>query len=161
MVSVNERIESAFDTLSAPVRWPLEQLGFQPTSFQVYLFLVGLLLLYLAWTASGGRWLLAPSRRGRAVGTVVEIDTRGDSPTPVIRFTDATGRDWQFNSDIPTNAQTARVGATVALSYDVGNPRLALEDGRVLYKSIVTLALLVFAAVVFGASLGLIPLGSG
>ena len=155
---LQDAIRRTADAAILPVRVPLELVGFRPANIQIFTFFVGVLLLFLTWSFSRSIRLLRSKRRGQAAGTVIAIDRRGDYPTPVIRFTDRQGRRWEFDSELPTNANSGRVGASVGVTYDTDNPSRAHETGRIIYRSIIVAGLLAFTTGVFAFSFGLVPM---
>ena len=160
-MDVGAQLQIIGSALLGPPRWVLERLGVVPTNMQAYALLVVLFMLCIAVPGSYGDWML--SRRSRRVtGSVVSIDSSGDSPTPRIGYRDHTGENHAFDSNLPSNGATGAVGNAVEVIYDPLYPRRAREAGRHLAKSLSTIgwygmALLVLAYAIWG---GALPVGN-
>jgi Protein of unknown function (DUF3592) len=90
---------------------------------------------------------LVLNRRGRrTAGTVIGIDPGDESPDrPIIRFRDASGREFTFTSTLGCNDITRIIGAKVDVDYDPAKPGRAREAGRPMSK-LFYLAFLIFLA---------------
>ena len=160
-MDIGALLQAIGSALLGPPRWVLERLGVVPTDMQAYALLVVLFMLCIAAPGSYGDWML--SRRARRVtGTVLSIDTSGDSPTPRIGYRDHTGQSRAFESNLPTNAATGGIGNAVEVIYDPLYPKRAREAGRGLAKSLTTIgwygmAMLVLAYAICG---GALPVGN-
>jgi hypothetical protein len=130
---------SGFAVILAPARWAMEQVGLHPADMQVWAFMVVLFMLAWASPHAYGDWVLVRRRRA-TTGTVVELDTSGDSDTAVIAFEDHLGRPHRFESELPVTGRTRTTGSAVAIVYDPLNPGRAREAGRWLAKAVQHLA---------------------
>ena len=126
--------------------------GLNPSVPQTYLFLVAAVFATILIVHLYGDLVLL--RRGRrAAGTVVGIDPGDESPDrPIIRFRDASGREFTFTSALSCNDTTRTIGAKVDVDYDPVKPGRAREAGRPMSK-LLYLAFLIFLA---GFPLGLV-----
>ena len=92
------------------------------------LFGVGALVGGIVWGVNTKRFVDGASR---ASGTVIELQRRqsssDDSPSyyPVVRFTDAGGKDVTFTSSTGSNPPSKREGDKVDVLYDPRNPEKA------------------------------------
>ena len=149
-------LQTAFETALVPFRAVMVMLGFAPSDMQVWTFMVGLFLLALVLPEAYSSYVLR-RRRMRTTGTVVHIDTSGESPySPTIRFKDRVGREWSFDSGLPCNTRTERVGASVPVIYDPLNPKRAREEGRIAMKTFTTIAWWGFIAGTFAFAFNVI-----
>ena len=104
------------------------------------LLLVGLLFLVIgvAVLISGIVAAVKQKRKSArgvaATGTVIDLVKKIFNPgsagvyCPVVRFTTGTGELVEFESGFGTMPASHRVGQTIAVRYDVGNPRSAEVD---------------------------------
>ena len=108
--------------------------GLNPSVAQTYLFLVAAFFATLSLIHLYGDLVLL--RRGRrTVGTVVGINPGDESPDrPIIRFKDASGRDFTFTSTQGCIHTTRTIGAKVEVDYDPVKPSRAREAGRPMSK---------------------------
>ena len=156
-MDIGAQLQMVGSAVLGPPRWVLERLGVAPTDMQAYALLVVLFMLCIAAPGSYGDWML--SRRARHVtGTVLLIDTGGDSPTARIGYRDHTGRNHAFDSNLPTVGATGAVGNAVEVVYDPLYPKRAREAGRWLAKGVATIgwygmALLVLGYAIWGGGL--------
>jgi hypothetical protein len=140
-----------------PARWVLQALGIPPTDMQAWALMVALFMFCLAAPGSYGDWML--SRRSRRVtGSVLSIDTGGDTDTARIGFRDHAGQSHAFDSNLPTNGTTGTIGNAVEVIYDPLYPKRAREAGRSLAKLLTyggwyAGALLVLAYALWGGGL--------
>lgn len=91
---------------------------------------VGALAGGIFWGVKTQRFVASASR---ASGTVIELERRqsgDDGPTyyPVVRFTDAAGKDVTFTSSTGSNPPSKREGDKVDVLYDPKNPTEAELD---------------------------------
>lgn len=108
--------------------------GRLPSVFMGILFLViGVCALVggIVWGVNTKKFVDGASR---ASGTVIELQRRqsssddGPSYYPVVRFTDASGKDVTFTSSTGSNPPSNREGDKVAVLYDPNNPDEAELD---------------------------------
>ena len=119
----------------SPFRAAAEALGYFPSDIQIWCFLCAVFISALVLPHTYGDLVLA-RRRLTTTGKVVEVDTSGDAPyTPVIEFRHIAGRVRRFDSVLPVNGATGKIGAEVAVVYDPVNPTVAREAGRPLSKA--------------------------
>jgi hypothetical protein len=98
-------LQTAFETALVPFRAVMVMLGFAPSDMQVWTFMVGLFLLALVLPEAYSSYVLR-RRRMRTTGTVVHIDTSGESPySPTIRFKDRVGREWSLTRACPATRE--------------------------------------------------------
>jgi hypothetical protein len=119
--------------------------GLNPSVMQTYLFLIAAVFATILVIHLYGDLVLL--RRGRrTTGTVVGIDPGDESPDrPIIRFRDASGREFTFTSTLGCNDTTRTIGAKVDVDYDPAKPGRAREAGRPV-SSLLYLAFLTFLA---------------
>jgi hypothetical protein len=149
--------KQVFCAILVPARWLMETLGLHPVDMQVWALMVAVFMLAIAAPGSYGDWVLS-RRQHRVTGTVLSIDTSGDSDTARIAFRDSTGRTHAFDSMLPINAATSTVGNPVDVIYDPLFPRRAREAGRWLAKGLTTIgwysvAVLIFAYAIWDQAL--------
>lgn len=136
-------VSALFEAVLTPFQALARLVGFNLSIPQTYFFLVAAGIASLLFIHLYGDLVIL--RRGRrAAGTVVGIDPGDDSPDrPIIRFKDASGREFTFTSDLSCNDTTRRLGAKVEVDYDPAKPSRAREAGRPVAK-LLYLAVLTF-----------------
>jgi hypothetical protein len=140
-------VDQAAHQALSPFRAVAEFFGGSPSDIQIWAFLCALFVAAIVTSMTYGDLVLR-HRRVLATGRVVKIDTSGDGPdTPVIEFTDRTGKTRRFDSHLPVTGLTKEIGSQVAVMYDPENPKRAREVGRPLAKA---LHYVVWYAVVVG-----------
>ncbi|MBR0839313.1 DUF3592 domain-containing protein [Bradyrhizobium liaoningense] len=138
-------VSALFEAALMPFQAAARLVGLNPSIPQNYFFLVAAGFATLLFIHLYGDIVVL--RRGRrTTGTVVGIDPGDDSPDrPIIRFRDASGREFTFTSDLSCNDTTRRIGATVEVDYDPAKPSRVREAGRPLAK-LLYIAVLTFIA---------------
>lgn len=135
-------VTALFEAALTPFQAAARLVGLDPSVPQTYFFLVGAGFALLLFVHLHGDLVLL--RRGRrTTGTVVGIDPGDDSPDrPIIRFKDASSRDFTFTSVLSCNDSTRKIGAKVEVDYDPAKPSRAREAGRpvatLLYLALLT-----------------------
>ena len=137
------KVIALFEAALTPFQGVARLVGLNPSVAQTYLFLVAALFAPMLIIHLYGEITLL--RRGRrTAGTVVGIDPGDEAPDrPIIRFKDASGREFTFTSPLSCNDTTRTIGAKVDVDYDPVKPRRAREAGRPVSR-LLYLALLIF-----------------
>ena len=127
-------VSALFEAALTPFQAAARLVGLDPSVPQTYFFLVGTGFAILLFMHLHGD-LVVLLRGRRTTGTVVGIDPGDESPDrPIIRFKDASGRDFTFTSDLSCNDTTRRIGVTVEVDYDPVKPSRVREAGRPIAK---------------------------
>jgi hypothetical protein len=145
------KVTALFEAALMPFQEVARLAGLNPSVAQTYLFLVAAAFAPILIIHLYGDLVLR--RRGRrTTGAVVGIDPGDESPDrPIIRFRDASGREFTFTSTLGCNDTTRTIGAKVDVDYDPAKPKRAREAGRPV-SSLLYLAFLIF---LIGFPLGL------
>lgn len=140
-----QKVTALFEAALTPFQAVARLVGLNPSIPQTYLFLVAAFFASILIIHLYGDLVLL--RRGRrTAGTVVGIDPGDESPDrPIIRFKDASGREFTFTSTLSCNDTTRTIGAKVDVDYDPLKPGRAREAGRPV-SSLLYLAFLIFLA---------------
>jgi hypothetical protein len=140
-----QNVTALFEAALTPFQAVARLVGLNPSIPQTYLFLVAAFFASILVIHLYGDLVLL--RRGRrTAGTVVGIDPGDESPDrPIIRFKDASGREFTFTSTLGCNDTTRTIGAKVDVDYDPLKPGRAREAGRPV-SSFLYLAFLIFLA---------------
>jgi hypothetical protein len=143
-------VTALFEAALMPFQAVARLVGLNPSVGQTYLFLVAVCFAPLLIIHLYGDLVLL--RRGRrTAGTVVGIDPGDESPDrPIIRFKDASGREFTFTSTLDCNDTTRMIGAKVDVDYDPVKPRCAREAGRPVSKLLYLAFLTLFVAFPLG-----------
>ena len=146
------QVTALFEAALTPFQAVARLVGLNPSAMQTYLFLVAAFFAAMLIIHLYGDLVLL--RRGRrTAGTVVGIDPGDESPDrPIIRFRDASGREFTFTSTLSCNDTTRTIGAKVDVDYDPIKPARAREAGRPVSK----LLYLAFLTLLTGFPFGLI-----